>query len=470
LHDVAVSPLDPSRFEGVIESQQAARFARDLNMASEELRGHTLWHVNSTATGGGVAEMLHSVLDYLQGGGVSTRWAVVDADDGFFAVTKRIHNFLHGSKGDGGELGPDEHATLMATLERQSGELRARVQPGDVVILHDPQTVGFAPILRGMGIPVIWSCHIGTDEPNQKTQQGWDFLMPSVQAADRVAFSRLSYVWNGLDRQKVEIIPPCIDPFSPKNQGLEPGTVAAILSRAGIVLSNTGTAPATFHRQDGTAAVVNAKARMIEDQPIDPRARIVTQVSRWDPLKDHRGVMEGFSRFVPERSNAHLVLAGPSPESITDDPEGSETFEELQTAWHQLPSESRARVHIACLPMADVEENAAIVNALQRRSEIVVQKSLAEGFGLTVAEAMWKEAATVASPVGGIQDQIENGVSGILIDAADDLAGLGAALTGLLDDPDRALALGEAAHQSVRDRYLAPRYLAQFLELVLSVH
>jgi trehalose synthase len=133
LQEVVVSSLDPTRFDDVLEDQQAARFSRDLKMAAEELRGHTLWHVNSTATGGGVAEMLHSVLGYLQGGGVSVRWAVVDGGDEYFVVTKRLHNFLHGSKGDGGELGAEQRAVLMATLERQAGELRARVQPGDVV-------------------------------------------------------------------------------------------------------------------------------------------------------------------------------------------------------------------------------------------------------------------------------------------------------------------------------------------------
>lgn len=465
-----MSPLEPTRFDDVLESEQAATFARDLKLAAEELRGHTLWHVNSTATGGGVAEMLQSVLGYLQGGGVSSGWAVVDGDDEFFLVTKRIHHFLHGSKGDGGELGPDERSALLSTLDRQAGELRDLVRSGDVVILHDPQTVGFAPLLRGMGVPVIWSCHIGTDDPNEMTQQGWDFLMPFVQAADRVVFSRASYIWNALDRQKVEIIPPCIDAFSPKNQWLDPDTVTAILSQAAIVPDDAGTASPTFHRQDGTSATVKAKARMIEEQPIDPLAKVVTQISRWDPLKDHQGLMEGFARFVPADLNAHLVLAGPSPDSVTDDPEGAETLDELQAAWRQLPPESRARVHIACLPMADVEENAAIVNALQRRSQVIVQKSLAEGFGLTVAEAMWKEAPTVASAVGGIQDQIQDGVSGILIDDPGDLAGFGGALTRLLADPDRARALGRAAHESVRDHYLAPCYLARFLELALAVH
>jgi trehalose synthase len=180
--------------------------------------------------------------------------------------------------------------------------------------------------------------------------------------------------------------------------------------------------------------------------------------------------MEGFSRYVPAHLGAHLVLAGPSPDSISDDPEGAETFAELRACWQQLPTELRQRVHIACLPMDDLDENAAIVNALQRRADVVVQKSLAEGFGLTVAEAMWKETPTVASPVGGIQDQIENGVSGVLIDSADDLAGLGRAVTGLIEDPGVAEKLGQAAHASVRDNFLAPCYLARFLELALAVH
>jgi trehalose synthase len=196
---------------------------------------------------------------------------------------------------------------------------------------------------------------------------------------------------------------------------------------------------------------------------------VVTQISRWDPLKDHEGVMRGFVDHVPEELEAHLILAGPSPESVTDDPEGADTLAALVEYWENLPPPSRSRVHIACLPMSDAEENAAIVNALQRRSDAVIQKSLAEGFGLTVAEAMWKARPTIASRVGGIQDQIEDGVSGVLLANPVDRAEFGSAVTGVLSDPETAARLGRAAHSSVRDHYLAPVYLMRYLELSQTV-
>jgi trehalose synthase len=468
LQEVEVPPLDPTRFEPLLDPEQASTFARDLELAALRLEGHTFWHVNSTSSGGGVAEMLQSVLSYLQGGGVTTRWMVIDGDDEFFAVTKRIHNLLHGFEGDGGTLGDRERSSYQATLERQADEVKNLVADGDVVVLHDPQALGLAPLFRELGVRVIWSCHVGTDEPNELSHTAWEFLAPYAAAAGKIVFSRSTYAWDVLDRSNIEVIPPCIDAFSAKNQFLEPETVDAILAQSGVIPAETS-APAAFRRQDGTDTLVNAKAEMVEESPVDPLSRIVTQISRWDPLKDHRGVMEGFCRHVPEHLNVHLVLAGPSPESITDDPEGAETLQDLRDAWSRLPTESRRRVHIACLPMEDLEQNAAIVNALQRRSDVIAQKSLAEGFGLTVAEAMWKKIPTVASAVGGIQDQIEHGVSGLLIDQADDVAGFGETVVGVLENPEMALQLGQAAHSRVRDRYLAPCYLARFLELALSV-
>jgi trehalose synthase len=468
MEEIEIPSLDAKRFDSILESDQALEFANCLRAATSQLNGHAYWHINSTAAGGGVAEMLQSVLCYLRGGGINTRWAVMEGDDEFFVVTKRIHNFLHGSNGDGGSLGDAERAAYEFTLQGQVDELSALVQSGDVVVLHDPQTLGFAPHLRELGASVIWSCHVGTDEPNEFAHAAWEFLAPYARQCQRVVFSRRNYAWDLLDPSVVEVIAPCIDAFSPKNQRLQPDTVAAILDRTGIVPNGTAAAP-SFHRQNGEEAEVASKAVMMEELPVPADAKLVTQISRWDPLKDHLGVMVGFCEYVPEDIDAHVVLVGPSPESVTDDPEGGQTLDELRNDWSQLPHPYRQRVHIACLPMDDLEENAAIVNALQRRSDVIIQKSLAEGFGLTVAEAMWKEAPTVASAVGGIQDQIENGVNGLLVDPLD-LEEFGRAVTGLLRDADRASELGRRAHASVRDHYLAPHYLARFLDLAMAVN
>jgi len=192
----------------------------------------------------------------------------------------------------------------------------------------------------------------------------------------------------------------------------------------------------------------------------------VVQVSRWDALKDPAGVVDGFVRHVAGRSDAHLMLAGPSVDEVADDPEGAETYRDVRRRWERLPARLRARVHLACLPMRDDEENGAMVNALQRRAQVVVQKSLAEGFGLTVAEAMWKARPVVATRIGGIQDQVEHGTTGLLVDDPRDLAAFGEAVSSLLREPERAEAMGEAAQARVRDQFLGTRHLAQFADLL----
>ena len=189
------------------------------------------------------------------------------------------------------------------------------------------------------------------------------------------------------------------------------------------------------------------------------------QVSRWDHLKDMRGVMIGFAERVAGRCDAHLLLVGPSVEGVTDDPEGAVVLAECADTWQGLPPEVRRRIRLVSLPMADVDENAAMVNALQRHAAVVVQKSLAEGFGLTVAEAMWKTKPVVASAVGGIVDQVEPG-TGLLLDDPADLDAFGDALAGLLDDPDAMAVLGARAKRHVLEGFLGDRHLLQYASLM----
>jgi trehalose synthase len=205
---------------------------------------------------------------------------------------------------------------------------------------------------------------------------------------------------------------------------------------------------------------------MVESSQATVGDRLVVQVSRWDGLKDPVGVIRGFADHVAPHTDAHLVLAGPAAEAVSDDPEGDQVLRDSLLAWEFLPPPVRDRVHLATLPMKDTEENATLVNALQRKAEVVVQKSLAEGFGLTVAEAMWKGRPVVASRIGGIQDQIEDGRTGLLISDPRDLAEYGAAVRSLLDDPERAARMGAAARERVRDYFLGPRHLMQYGELL----
>jgi trehalose synthase len=466
----AIAPLDPTSFDAVLDPRRAAQFADRIARSRQSLAGRTYWHINATARGGGVAEILQSVLGYLVGAAITTRWLVVDGNDEFFEMTNRVHALLHGEPaGDRIDqtFGDQERRLYDATLADETAALLELVRPGDPVVLHDPQTFGLAPALAAAGAEVVWTCHIGSDEANEHTRAAWDFLRPYTEATRAQVFSRPQYLWEGLDRDLVRIIPPCLDAFSPKNQPLGNRTVDGILAVVGV-LPTDGAAPAEFHRQDGSRAGVVNSAGIVEDTPLPPDAPAVCQVSRWDPLKDHAGVMRAFTAHVPPELGAHLLLAGPDPAAISDDPEGQSTFDQLEDAWRQLPPQHRRRVHLACLPMTDPEENAAIVNAIQRRSDVMVQKSLAEGFGLTVAEAMWKGRPVIGSRVGGIQDQIEPGRSGLLVEPTDDSA-LADAVVRLLQDRDAAAAFGAAAQERVREEYLAPRFLSRYLVLVDEV-
>jgi trehalose synthase len=341
--------------------------------------------------------------------------------------------------------------------------LRRVVRPGDLILLHDPQTAGLVRPMLDHGAYVVWRCHVGLDTPNDPARAAWKFLLPYVQDAQAYVFSRTAFAWEDLDRARIYVIPPSIDVFAPKNQPLEPEIVDAILATAGLGRNGAGAQP-VFQRGDGSPDRVESRAEVIEDAPIEEGARVITQVSRWDRLKDPGGVMESFATTIAPRTDAHLVLAGPAVGAVADDPEAADVLREIMAGRERLPADIRARIHLAVLPMEDLEENAAIVNALQRRSDVICQKSLAEGFGLTIAEAMWKARPVVAGAVGGIQDQITHGETGLLVDPRD-LEQFGSAVTSLLTNPDRAAKLGHAAHNLVRERFLAPRHLTQYVDL-----
>lgn len=451
----AVDELPPARSEQLLMK---------IIETSAEMEGRAVWHVNTAAQGGGVAEMLGPLIGYARGSGIDARWCVIAGDPLFFEITKRIHNRLHGSEGDGGELCLKARAAYEATLAFCANALRAKVSPGDVVMLHDPQTAGLIPLLAGTGAHVVWRCHIGVDDPNAIAEATWEFLRPYTDFADQLIFSRHEHVWAGIDAARVRIVAPAIDHRSPKNHLLWPETVDAILHAAGM-LPSAGEGRPAFVRQTGATAEVGRKAEMLTIKRLDLELPIVCQVSRWDRLKDPVGVLRGFAEHVLPAHDGQLLLAGPSVSAVADDPEQAAVLEEVLSTWRSLPADTRNRVAVACLPMDDIEENAAIVNALQRRSEVIVQKSLAEGFGLTVAEAMWKATPVVASGVGGIQDQVEHFVSGLLIDEPTDHETFGAHVSLLLREPEIAGFLGTGGHERVRDEFLVARHLMQDIAL-----
>ena len=465
LTEVAVHPHDPDRFREVLTEEGLRWFETGRELACSLMEGRVLWNVNSTARGGGVAEMLASLLAYAKGSGVDARWLVIGGDTEFFRVTKRVHNRLHDSKGDGGPLGEDERRVYERTLAGATDELTERIGPRDVVLLHDPQTLGLAPRLAETGATVVWRCHIGVDHAGDLARETWEFLAGYLDAAAGSVFSREAYVWDGLDRERVAIVAPSIDAFSPKNQDMEPSTVQAILEATGVRTPGSNGGTPTFTLPDGTERRVATRTEMLEETPVPDKAPVVLQVSRWDRLKDPLGVLAGFVEHVPADTGAHLVLAGPALGSVSDDPEGEEVLQECRAARDALAAPERKRAHLALVPAEDGDENAAIVNALQRWATVVVQKSLAEGFGLTVAEAMWKERPVVASRIGGIQDQIVDGESGLLVEDPNDLTAFGEAVASLLRDGDRAAAMGKRARERVRAEFLGPRHLLQYVEL-----
>jgi trehalose synthase len=468
--EVQVPSLSLSRLREAIEPAALERFEAGLKRGGELLQGRRIWNVSSTSSGGGVAEMLWSWVGLAGDAGVEMRWLTIAGSADFFAVTKRLHNYLHGEVGDGGELGEEERLTFERVSGENADSVLARVGPDDIVFLHDPQAAGLAPPLADAGRTVVWRCHIGADESNRLTSAGWEFLAPYVTRAGAAVFSRRDFVPDVCAGMTTAIVPPSIDISSPKNQAMEPQRAGAILRRTGLLAEVGGDpdqAALAFRRPDGCEARVERRCEVTgEGELPGAEARLVVQVSRWDRLKDPAGVMHGFADVLDAGHDAWLVLAGPSLGAVTDDPDGAAVLAEVEADWRRLPDVVRARVLLASLPMEDLDENGAIVNALQRQATVVVQKSLKEGFGLTVTEAMWKGRPVVATATGGIEDQIADGVTGVLLKNPLDLREFAAAVGDLLADPERAGALGNAARESVREHFLEDRHTLQYVELL----
>jgi trehalose synthase len=244
---------------------------------------------------------------------------------------------------------------------------------------------------------------------------------------------------------------------------MSPADVEAVLHYVGLLAGEPPAAVPTFTLEDGSISRINRHVDVLQTGPPPPaNVPLVVQVSRWDPLKDMAGVMTAFAEQVP---SAHLLLVGPVVTGVADDPEGAATLDHCIEVWRRLPHAERSRIHLACLPMQDPIENAIIVNAVQRHASVVTQKSLAEGFGLTVSEAMWKGRPIVASAVGGIVDQIVSGEHGLLVDDPRDPVEFGQAVRRLLDDPAYAELLGENARQRATTDFLGDRHLEQYAQL-----
>ena len=383
-----------------------------LRELAGELRGLRVLHLNATPYGGGVSELLRSGIPILNDLGLIAEWKVIAGDERFFSVTKAIHNGLQGAERS---LTAAERETYEATSERNATLLE---EVYDVVVVHDPQPAAILP-LHGKGESRwIWRCHIDTSSPNPEV---WAFLRSHLAGYDGAIFTMPEFLPPDLPIGRVAIVPPAIDPLSPKNLDIGEQTAREILSWIGVEL----------------------------DRPL------VTQVSRFDPWKDPLGVIAAYRLAREEVPGLQLALAG---SMALDDPEGWEIYREIQEASADDPL---IHVFTNLTGVGNVE-----VNAFQRCSAVVVQKSTREGFGLVVSEALWKGTAVVAGRAGGIPLQLGDGVGGTLVDSVEECA---QALVALLRDPERAAELGRSGRERVREHFLLPRMLLDELALVHSV-
>ncbi|MFZ0832685.1 MAG: glycosyltransferase [Mycobacterium sp.] len=464
--EVVLVPRSRAPWEALLGPERWEILEHTVQLGQLLFSDKAMWCVNSTADGGGVAEMLRTMLSYMQGAGMQARWAVIAGDPEFFAITKRIHNCIHGRPGDGGSLDAPERWVFERASAANFAGLKKLIEPGSVVMLHDPQTAALVRPLQRHGCTVLWRTHIGAEHANEYVNAAWSFIEPYVAEADGLVFSRWIYVPNVLANGPTAIVPPSIDPFAPKNQELDDETVRAVLRASGLLGGGHRGAAPVFRRLDGRLAEVTGRAVLFDGgPPAAPDRPIVLQVSRWDRLKDHLGVMQAFADKIADRTDAELMLVGPDDEFVADDPEASAVLNELCAAHAALPGPIRRRIHIASIPMADSDENAVIVNALQRHATVVVQKSIEEGFGLTVTEAMWKSRPLIASAVGGLREQVTK-ETGVLLRDPHDLDEFADTAIELLDDRERAQTLGDAGRQFVFDNFLHDRHFRQYVGLV----
>ncbi|MFE0021161.1 glycosyltransferase [Amycolatopsis sp. NPDC059021] len=449
---------DPGPEAGVTEQLLDPRAPDDVSpalaAAARALDGRQVWHVNTTALGGGVAELIRVTVPEHTAAGVGSRWLVTQAPTGFFTMTKQLHHLLHGMPGNGRALTPADGADYAAITAEHAAAVLRRAGRGDLVVLHDPQTLGLAPALRDAGMRVIWRSHIGTRRESARTASAWRFLAPFLDGVHQLVFTSPSYVPAHLSGRAVAIIPPAIDPRSPRCRPMPAGEISAVLGAIGL--------------QNGPPiADLATAARVVQDEHLPADAPVVAQISRWDPLKDMRGVLEAFAAEIAPGGPSHLVLAGPDPDEVADDLENRAVLADVLDAYARLPPPVRRRVHLAILRLSAREANGRIVNAVQRRATVLVQKSLREGFGLAVTEAMHKRRPVVASAVGGIVEQITHRVHGLLVPPRDARA-LGAAVRELLGDPGLATSLATAAGAHCDRTFLVAREHERYARLFLA--
>lgn len=378
----------------------------EIRMLAGKMTGRRVQHINSTAVGGGVAEILNRMVPLLNEVGVNAAWDLIKGGENFYSVTKKFHNALHGRQE---AIDQRDFDIFMETSRENIAKLDTS---SDIVFVHDPQPI--ALVEKKKGNKWLWRCHIDVSNPNRKV---WDFLMDFIVKYDSAVFSAPAFSQRLPIRQF--LISPSIDPLSDKNKELAQEIIDGVLR----------------------------KYEIVRDKPI------ITQISRFDYLKDPLGVIEAYSQ-VKRYIDCQLILAGGT---AGDDPEGQKVLDEVMEK-----AGSDKDIHILLLPQNDIE-----VNALQRASDIIIQKSIKEGFGLTVAEALWKAKPVVASSVGGISLQIKHKYSGLLCHS---IEGAAFAIKQLLHSPDYAKKLGANGREHIKNNFLLTRHIKEYILLFLSLY
>ena len=380
----------------------------ELLMLADRVRHLRLQHINSTSVGGGVAEILTRMVPLLRDLGIDTTWDVIKGNQAFFGVTKAFHNALHGGEET---ITEEMFEVFRATTAMNLAELDTY---GDVIVVHDPQPAGLIARKPDVGGRWLWRCHIDVSTPDPRV---WGFLQDYVAQYDASIFSMPDFAQKLASLQYM--VPPSIDPLSDKNRDLPADDVRAVVERYGL----------------------------------DPDRPILTQISRFDRLKDPLGVMRAY-RMVRRRHDCQLLLAGGG---ASDDPEGAEVLREVREAAGNDPD-----IHVLELPpFSDLD-----INALVRGSTIVMQKSIKEGFGLTVTEALWKKKPVIGGAVGGIRLQLLNGVTGFLVHSPEGAANRAVTLLG---DATIRDAVGAAGHEHVKENFLTTRHIRDYLLLMLAM-
>lgn len=379
-----------------------------LKLIAGKLSGKVIQNVNSTYTGGGVAEILSRMVPILAELGVDARWNIIKGNQAFFEVTKKLHNAFHGRNE---EISQQDISIFLETSRKNIGDLELY---GDIIFIHDPQPIALVERKKELGKKWIWRCHIDISKPNEKA---WGFIQPWVAQYDSAVFSDPTFSTALPIRQF--FIPPSIDPLSDKNKELPPETINTVLTKYGIP----------------------------NDKPL------IIQISRFDYLKDPVGVIQAF-KIVRRSIDCRLILAGGT---ASDDPESEKVLAEVKEKADGNPD-----IHVLSIPPgSDIE-----INALQRAATVIVQKSLKEGFALTVSEALWKAKPVVASAVGGIPLQVKNKFTGLLTHG---IEGTAYAIRQLLGNPEYANSLGKNGKEHVKHNFLITRHLKEYMLLFLTL-